>query len=83
MIGTVVEREVPAVAETTTAPTTLMTTLSPNLSTVTTSPDFTNLVVKVSNSSETMSEKHIAAKKMEVAVTLAVLVGVIQVGRAL
>lgn len=80
MIGSVVEREVPDITATTTVPTTLASTLSPNLTIPTTTPVLTNLVVKVvSNSSNPNVEDQIAIKRMEVAVTLAMLVGIIQV----
>ncbi|KAK3733500.1 hypothetical protein QZH41_008731, partial [Actinostola sp. cb2023] len=78
MIGSVVEREVPDINEpSTSAPYPLSTLMSPNFTTST--PDFTNLVVKViSNASNPNPEDMLAAKRIEVAVTLALLVGIIQ-----
>jgi len=81
MIGSVVEREVPDINEPSTSAPYPLSTLSPNFTTST--PDFTNLVVKViSNASNPNPEDKIAAKRIEVAVTLALLVGIIQVRKS-
>lgn len=80
MIGTVCEREADRIMSETSSPLLSPTTAAINFNATTTIPALTNLVKKVeTNSSNPDYEDRLSAIKLEVAFSLALLIGIFQV----